>query len=595
MITVDKKTGYPSIDKPWLKYYDCEFAESDIPDMSIYQLAVEYNKDNLDKVAIDFRSSITNYSKGIKITYRKFFESVREAAKASYELGIREREIVPIILPNIPEARILIYANSILGAVSYPISPLLPVKQLKDLLIKNNIKNVFVFYSFFQKYKSVLGECNIKHIVLLDGTESIPGHLKLFAKNIKNKDIAFTKNMISWNEYFKAGKRAIGELEPFYEENHVTAIIGTSGTTGTPKGVCLTDKNINTVALAYINGKLLEGTMMDALLPSIGYGISLLHFQIVSGKYVYLIPELITTTFPDVLCKLRPDNFAGGPVHYINLKSSRQFKDGELPQFKNLISGGASLPKEVERTLNKVEDDYEEVEVNHNIIVRQGYGLSENVAMGTYSKWGAYKFGSIGIPVPYITISIFKSGTDEELKYREIGEICISGPSVMDGYLNEQSETDKVILQHSDGRWWIHTKDIGYMDESGHIFHVDRIKNIFMRMGFNVHPSTIAEFINTISFVKNSVVIGFEHPKEQSVPIAFIEAEHFNIKVKEMSEIIKQACYEALEEPSVPYSFVFVDELPINAGGKIDIQRIRNDSKINLMGSDIVPEYLSFK
>lgn len=401
--------------------------------------------------------------------------------------------------------------------------------------------------------------------------------------------------MISWNEYFKAGKRAIGELEPFYEENHVTAIIGTSGTTGTPKGVCLTDKNINTVALAYINGKLLEGTMMDALLPSIGYGISLLHFQIVSGKYVYLIPELITTTFPDVLCKLRPDNFAGGPVHYINLKSSRQFIDGDLPQFKNLISGGASLPKEVERTLNKVEDDYEEVEVNRNIIVRQGYGLSENVAMGTYSKWGTYKFGSIGIPVPYITISIFKSGTDEELKYREIGEICISGPSVMDGYLNEQSETDKVILQHSDGRWWIHTKDIGYMDESGHIFHVDRIKNIFMRMGFNVHPSTIAEFINTISFVKNSVVIGFEHPKEQSVPIAFIEAEHFNIKVKEMSEIIKQACYEALEEPSVPYSFVFVDELPINAGGKIDIQRIRNDSKINLMDSDIVPEYLSFK
>lgn len=595
MIMVDKETGYPSIDKPWLKYYDCEFAESDIPDMSIYQLAVEYNKDNLDKVAIDFRSSITNYSKGIKITYRKFFESVREAAKASYALGIREKEIVPIILPNIPEARILIYANSILGAVSYPISPLLPTKQLKDLLIKNNIKNVFVFYSFFQKYKSVLRECNIKHIVLLDGTESIPGHLKLFAKNIKNKDIAFTKNVISWNEYFKAGKRAIGELEPFYEENHVTAIIGTSGTTGTPKGVCLTDKNINTVALAYINGKLLEGTMMDALLPSIGYGISLLHFQIVSGKYVYLIPELITTTFPDVLCKLRPDNFAGGPVHYINLKSSRQFIDGELPQFKNLISGGASLPKEVERTLNKVEDDYEEVEVNHNIIVRQGYGLSENVAMGTYSKWGAYKFGSIGIPVPYITISIFKSGTDEELKYREIGEICISGPSVMDGYLNEQSETDKVILQHSDGRWWIHTKDIGYMDESGHIFHVDRIKNIFMRMGFNVHPSTIAEFINTISFVKNSVVIGFEHPEEQSVPIAFIEAEHFNIKVKEMSEIIKQACYEALEEPSVPYSFVFVDELPINAGGKIDIQRIRNDSKINLMDSDIVPEYLSFK
>lgn len=590
-----KMTGYPSIDKPWLKYYDGEFAESDIPDMSIYQLAVEYNKDNLDKVAIDFRSSKNAYAKGIKITYRKFFEYVRKAAKASYALGIRKNEIVPIILPNIPEARILIYANSILGAISYPIAPLLPAKQLKDLLNKNNIKNVFVFHSFLIKYEAVLRESNIKNIILLDGTESIPGYLKLFVKKRNVDETDFDKKIILWKDYYKTEKKIANEIEPFYEKNHVTAIIGTSGTTGMPKGVCLTDRNINTVALAYINGKLLEGTMMDALLPSIGYGISLLHFQTVSGKYIYLIPELITTTFPDVLCKLCPDNFAGGPIHYINLKSSRQFVDGTLPQFKNLISGGATLPKEVERSLNKVEDDYEEVEVNHNIIVRQGYGLSENVAMGTYSKWGAYKFGSIGIPVPYITISIFKNGTDEELKYGESGEICISGPSVMAGYLNEQSETDKVVLQHSDGRCWIHTKDIGYMDESGHIFHVDRIKNIFMRRGFNVHPSIIAEFINTISFIKNSIVIGFEHPEEQHVPIAFIEVEYSNMEVKEMLGVIKQACYEALEEPSVPYSFVVVDEFPINAGGKIDIRRIKSDSKINLMDSNIIPEFISFK
>ncbi len=377
-------------------------------------------------------------------------------------------------------------------------------------------------------------------------------------------------------------------MEPFYEDNHVTAIIGTSGTTGTPKGVCLTDRNINAVAFGYKNGKFFSGNFMDALLPSIGYGISMLHYQTVDSRYVYLIPELLTGNFTDVLCKLKPDNFPGGPIHYINLSMSSQFTSGNLPKFENLISGGASLPKEVERTLNQVPDDYAETTINDNLIVRQGYGLSENVAMGTYSIRGAYKFGSIGIPAPYLTISIFSPGTDQELSYYEQGEICITGPTVMQGYLNNEEETSKVIMLHQDNRRWIHTRDIGYMDESGHIFHVDRIKNIFMRNGFNVHPSQIAEFINTIPFVKNCVVIGFEHPTEQSVPIAFVETHAAAPQNDKMEKLLQERCFNGLEETSVPYAFVFVDELPINAGGKIDLEKIRRCAGIDLMNPQAV-------
>lgn len=592
-------TGYPSIDKPWLKYYDCEFNEADIPEMSVYQLALENNRNNLNDIAIDLRSSETDYSMGIKITYKEFFVRINETAKASFALQIKKDEIIPIILPNIPEARILIYANSILGAISYPISPLLPEKQLQDIILDNHIKTVFVFKMFLPKYAAVLQSCNLKHIIVLDGTESLPPHLKL-ALNIKShfskQETKFEfENMVSWNQFQKGGKHIDEDITPFYEEKHITAIIGTSGTTGTSKGVCLTDRNVNTAALAYKNGKFLEGSMMDALLPSIGYGISLLHYQTVTGKYVYLIPELLTTTFPDVLCKLKPDNFAGGPVHFLNLRSSAQFLDGTLPKFKNLISGGASLPKEVEFTLNQVSGDYEEKEINSDLIVRQGYGLSENVAIGTYSKRGAYKFGSVGIPVPYITISVFENGSDKELKYNEPGEICITGSSVMVGYLNNVKETNEILLRHSDGKVWIHTKDIGYMDEDGHLFHVDRIKNIFMRTGFNVHPSAIGEFINTISFVENCVVIGFEHPTEQCVPIAFVKLKDFNANLQDLKELLKEKCFSELEETSVPYAFVFVDELPINVGGKIDIQRIKEVSKIDLMKSDYILDTLSFE
>lgn len=596
----------PSEEMPWLKYYDSLFDENELPKKSIYQLAEDANKYNMDKVAIDLRTSSNDYSKGIKITYKDFFDKINTNAKASSIIGISKDEIVPIILPNVPEARTLIYSNSIIGSVSYPISPLLPVNQLDQLISDNNIKNIFIFEAFYEKFENALKNENLENIVCLDGTESLPNNIRTLKKlkdGLINKKgnllLPKNKKIMLWDEYQKYSKQIKGNMEPLYEDNHVTAIIGTSGTTGLPKGVCLTDENINVAALAYKNGKVFEGdTFLDALLPSIGYGISMLHFQTIAGKHVYLLPELLTTNTAKALSVLKPDNFPGGPVHYINLKASEEFKNGKVPKHNNYISGGASLPKDVESTLNGVDEGYTEEGINDSIIVRQGYGLSENVARGTYSKRGSYKFGSIGIPMPYQTIGIFKPGTDEELDYNEQGEICITGPTVMQGYLKNEEETNKVILVHKDGKRWIHTKDIGYMDEDGHIFHVDRIKNIFMRTGFNVHPAKIAEYINTIPYVRNSVVIGFEHPKEQSVPVAFVELEPsalINHTKEELLNEINKLCYSNLEETSVPYDYVVVDSLPINLGGKIDIQTIKKESEIDLNhNSKVLKKELKF-
>ncbi len=596
----------PSEEMPWLKYYDSLFDENELPKKSIYQLAEDANKYNMDKVAIDLRTSSNDYSKGIKITYKEFFDKINTNAKASSIIGISKDEIVPIILPNVPEARTLIYSNSIIGSVSYPISPLLPVNQLDQLISDNNIKNIFIFEAFYEKFENALKNENLENIVCLDGTESLPNNIRTLKKlkdRLINKKgnllLPKNKKIMLWDEYQKYSKQIKGNMEPLYEDNHVTAIIGTSGTTGLPKGVCLTDENINVAALAYKNGKVFEGdTFLDALLPSIGYGISMLHFQTIAGKHVYLLPELLTTNTAKALSVLKPDNFPGGPVHYINLKASEEFKNGKVPKHNNYISGGASLPKDVESTLNGVDEGYTEEGINDSIIVRQGYGLSENVARGTYSKRGSYKFGSIGIPMPYQTIGIFKPGTDEELDYNKQGEICITGPTVMQGYLKNEEETNKVILLHSDGKRWIHTKDIGYMDEDGHIFHVDRIKNIFMRTGFNVHPAKIAEYINTIPYVRNSVVIGFEHPKEQSVPVAFVELEPsalINHTKEELLNEINKLCYSNLEETSVPYDYVVVDSLPINLGGKIDIQTIKKESEIDLNhNSKVLKKELKF-
>ena len=597
-----KMSGFASIDKPWLQYYDRDFDISELPKMSIYQLAYERNKYNLKDTAIDIRMSKNNFTKGICFTYDEYFKRIRKSAKSSLKLGIKEDEIVPIILPNIPEARIMIYSNNILGAISYPISPLMPASQLELIIKENGIKNLVIFSAFYEKYANVLKDADLENVIYLDGTESLPKSLKALNElkamlNRQKKNIPNYSRLVLWDDYDKLSKELKKDINPLYHEDKVAAIIGTSGTTGTSKGVCLTNENINASALAYINGKCFDGNFMDALIPSIGYGISMLHYQTVAGKKVYLIPELITDRIADAVCKIKPDNFPGGPVHYINLANSKAFKEGRLPKAQNMISGGASLPENIESTLNGVGTGYEEEGYNPEIYVRQGFGLSENVATGTYSKHGAYKFGSVGIPVPYETIGIFKPGTDEELMYGEQGEICITGPTVMKHYLNNPIETDKVIKIHRDGRRWIHTKDIGYMDENGHIFHVERIKNIFMRTGFNVHPSTISEFINTLPFVKNSYVMGFDHPKEQSVPIAFVVInENTSLTKEEIEKELREACFSNLEETSVPFDFVFVDELPVNLGGKIDGQIIKKVSEIDLLKNDkVMKKTLNFK
>lgn len=588
-----EKTGYASVDKPWLEHYDYSLIRDEIPSQTIYSLAYEMNKNNLGNVALDVRMSKNDFKQGLKVTYRDLFNRSRLVARALKELGVKDDEIIPLIVPNVPEARYFIYGNSYLGSTSYPISPLMPANDLERIIKENGIKNLVVFDAFYEKYKNVIESTNLNSVITLDGMESLPSYIKNIMR-LKKKSNSLNDNVLSYDEFVRLGRKDSFNAKE-YDPNHNAAIIGTSGTTGSSKGVCLSDKNINAVALAYYDGQLFEGTMLDALIPSIGYGISMVHYQTVSGKYVYLIPELLTDKFPRALEVLKPNNFPGGPVHYINLKASN-INLSKLPKYKNYISGGASLPADVESSLNKVENGYVETSPNLDLVVRQGYGLSENTALGSYSKIGAYKFGSIGIPLPYETVAIFEPNTDKELKYGERGEICITGEAMMREYLNNPEETDKVLMLHSDGKKWIHTKDIGYMDEDGNIFHVDRIKNIFMRKGFNVHPSKIADFLDSIYFVKNSTVIGFDDPQEQAVPVAFIEldAKYLDRNIDELKDELKIACYESLEETSIPVDFVFVDMIPVNLGGKIDNNKIKNEANINFSKSKNVPKTLKF-
>ena len=567
------KNMYPSNIKPWKKYYENFEENFVVPQESAFML--------LEKSANKMPNNIAINYMNFKLTFKKYIDKIINEASSLKKLGVKKGEIVPVFLPNIPEARTTIYALNIVGAIAYPINPLLPPKEFEKILIENNVKNLFMFNMFYQKYMLAIQNSSVENVIMTYGTDMIPKYILKFKNILDNlkkgkRNTLIPDSVISWDEFIISKSKE--NIKPIYEKNQTSVIIGTSGTTGTPKGVCLTNENLNSMALEHLNGSLNfkpGDKMLDILIPSIGYGLSVMHYEGVCGLETILIPTLQSDIYP-LLKKYKPDHFAGGPIHYENLVSYHE--NDPIIYGKNFVSGGASLPKTIEKKLNKIKEDdtFEE----KNIFVRQGLGCTENGGASTYAKKGAYKPYGVGIPLLYETVGIFKPGTDVELGFNTDGEICINGPTVMKEYLNNEEETNKVLKKHNDGKIWLHTADIGYMDEDGQIFIKDRIKNIFARRGFNVHPNTVADFISSLPIVEKAFVMGINHPDEQMVPVAFIKLKE-EMPLKEAENIINENCYQFLEETSIPYEIVFVSDLPLNLGGKVDTKKLLELSQID--------------
>lgn len=571
-------TGYSSIDKPWLKSYDFDVDKLIIPDMSIYQMVLEYTKNYLNNVALEVRTSSNNFGKGIQLTYKDYLKKMRDFAKSLSLLGIKSSDILTTILPNIPESRVSIYGSNILGATPYSITPLIAPEKLGKIISENEIKNMFIFLPFYDKYKSVIDNSKLDNIVFVDGLESLPKPIATFYRLKNNIRIPNGRNHISYTEFTSEGRKIKEDIVPYYEKDHIALIVGTSGTTGVPKGVCLTDTNLNASAIQHMATGLFKekDVFLDVLLQSIAYGVAAMHYTTCGGLKSVLIPELVTDKLPGLIKIINPDHFLGGPVHCLNIYNSDEFKNGEIPVIKNFVSGGASLKKDIEMGLNKVDEDFCEDGKVKRLFVRQGLGSTENTGGGFYAMPGTYKFGGVGIPLPLVNAGIFKPGTDEELPYGMEGELCLTGPTVMKEYLNNKDETNKVLKIHKDGKIWLHMGDLGIMDKDGQFFHKYRISNIFMRKGFNVHPGKINEFLESLPMIKNCGVIAVEHPLEEMVPIAFISLnKEYKSKEDEVKYAIEDLCNKNLDEPAIPFKYIYLEDLPLNAGGKVNLPLLK--------------------
>lgn len=571
-------TGYPSVDKPWLKYYSEKAKTEALPKCTVYENILKRNVNNMDSIAFEYC--------GNKITYKDLFDKIDKTAKSLKMNGVKKGDIITICLPNMPETFYLFYAISKIGAIANMVDPRSSESGIKNYVEEVNSKLLFALDTISDKVNKLLESTNTEKIIYISPAESLPLMLKIPYKvnekiNTKQK-IEYNKYVINWKRFIEEGKTYNGEIKVDYEENMPVAIEHTGGTTGTPKGVVISNDALNMVAHHFlISGLNFEKTQswLDIMPPFIAYGIGNgLHLPLLIGMKVILIPRFDPTKFDELIYKHKPDNFAGTPVNWESIVRSKKLKN---ISFQNIVLpgvGGDSMNIELEKEANQFLKDH-----GANTKVVKGYGLTEVCAAACACFGEANKLGSVGIPFLHNNFAIVEPGTDKELTYNTRGEICIYSPSTMLEYFNNPTETNLMLKKHSDGKIWVHTQDIGYIDTDGLIFVDGRMKRVIILYdGFKIFPFPIEKAIMSLEEVQDCKVVGMKDPNhiQGCVPVAqIILKEQYKNNEEDILIKIKEVCSKELAEYTIPYKYVFRDSFPKTNIGKVDFLAMENELK----------------
>lgn len=574
--------GHASIDKPWLKYYKEVAIETDIPKMSVYSYLYEQNKDYLSRVALSY------YDK--KITFGELFHNIEETARALKTMGVKENDIVTISMPNTPEAVYLFYAMSKIGAIANMVDPRTSADGIQKYIEEVKSDKVIIVDAYYNKVKPLSENGTVNKIIAISPAESLPIALNLgfkakeYIDSLKDPSLkkVYDKNTMTWKQFIERGKDYPAQTEVKFVPNRPLVIEHTGGTTGQPKGVVLSNENINSVALQSVLTDIdmqREHNWLDIMPTFIAYGVAMgLHLPLTIGMETILIPQFDAQKFDELLVKYKPIHMVGVPSYWGTIIKSKKLAKKDLSYIIAPTVGGDAM----DITLEQQANDYLR-EHNCDSKIVKGYGMTE-VAGGVSGTVDANnEIGSVGIPFVKTTISVFEPDTEKELGYNEDGEVCITGPNTMLEYFDNKEATDAILKRHADGKMWIHTGDIGHITENGNLFIVDRIKRMMIRYdGFKVFPSIIENVIGSHDAVEacKVVAIADRNHSQGKLPKAHIVLkEGFKPYQEQILFEIQQLCSEKLPEYVQPVDYKFRDELPLTPIGKIDYLALEAEDK----------------
>ena len=286
-----------------------------------------------------------------------------------------------------------------------------------------------------------------------------------------------------------------------------------------------------------------------------------------------LMPEFDIKRFIKILKTQKPTVLACVPTLWDAMVHSRDLENVDLSFLKYCINGGDAVA-------SKKEDEFNDFLHKHSATIKlsKGYGMTESTAATCYTYGDSNKKGSIGVPMPGNKYSICIPATDEEVDIGVEGEICVSGPTIMLGYLNNEKETNLVLMKHSDGRIYLHTGDLGYIAPDGIVYFTQRLKRMIVSNGYNVYPSRIEEVIELHNDVLQCSVVGIPHSYKGEIPKAFIVLKSGVKPSMKIKHEIKDLCEEKLSKFSIPKDYEFRESLPKTLLGKVNYKELEKDN-----------------
>lgn len=573
MMEEKKLTGYPSIDKPWLKHYTEKWSKDLIPQKTVYRNIYDNN--------INYKNDIAIIFNGFKTSYAKMFEMTDKYAKALKANGIEKGDCVSMCLSYTPEVLCLVLACSKIGALANFINPLFTTEQKIARLNETESKVTIILDAMFPYMKDAVKTISTNKIVILPAISSLPFLVKKLVE-IKSKQSteliefrANDKRYCSWDSFVKSGNTYVSDTEVEYEPNRPVVMVYSSGTTGASKGIVLTNDGVNAIFTHFQSKDFPHerGNTFLAMVPiwfSTGNVLSMLN-PVAHGMTLVLEPVFSVDSFVKDLVKYKPNMTIVATSLWLGLIKAKECENIDLSNMRYPITGGEKILKAQEIAIN----DFFKAH-NVNVPLMKGYGMCELGGSVTVSSFKHSKLNGVGYPIKGVTVSAFDVDTNEEKKYGERGEIRVDSPARMKGYFKNGQATNEYFYEDSNGIVWGCTGDIGYVDEDGEVFILGRATDCYYTNdGKRVFQFDIEEVILQDDSVSDCKVV--QTTDKHMVVAHIILKDGCKQNEREIIAKIHKNCTDKLADFSLPTHYKIRDTFPVHSSGKRDNEALKGD------------------
>ena len=537
--------------------------------------------------AEQYPDNVAFYFMGRKTTYRQMAAEIGRCAKALKTIGVRENDKVTIAMPNCPQAIYMFYAVNMVGAIANMIHPLSAEKEIEFYLNESESITAITLDQFYNKFESVRENTKVVNIIIASVQDALSRPVRagyMLTEGRKIKRIPKDAPVIRWNDFMRLSRCCFYRYRVERKSDDPAVILYSGGTTGTTKGIVLTNKNFNALGqqVKAANPMYRSGDKMLAAMPLFhGFGLGVcIHTMLSQGGCCILVPRFTAKSYAKDIVKYRCNFIAGVPTLYEALLRLPSMEGADLSCLKGVFSGGDSLSVELKKKFDTFLYDHKA-----SIQVREGYGTTETVTACCLTPPHMFKEGSIGVPFPDTYIKIVEPGTDRELPYGEEGEILLAGPTVMKEYMKHPEETAETLRAHDDGLTWVYTGDLGTMDDEGFVYFRGRAKRMIISSGYNIYPAQIENILDANDKVQMSCVIGVPDSYKMQKVKAFVKLNPGVPANEQTKAEIMAYCRKHIAKYAMPYDIAFKDDMPKTLVGKVayrvleeeELERIRQE------------------